>query len=218
MYISKLLLDVSIPLVRSELANLDRLKTTLANTVNGSSFLYRIDTVPLEKNRYMQPIVIVSKNKPDTAASGKPSGFFSALECYEYNIPVRNGMVYKFMLKANPSTKILFFNSEIIERDLQVKWLESESIANGFQLLDCTVTDDGFISARDARVKLISVIFEGSMRVIDENRFRKMLYEGVGRGREYGLGLVAVESYGCKNRNIAEEMKAHADEVTRESS
>lgn len=216
MYISKILLDVSIPLVRSELANLDQLKTTLSNTVSGSPFLYRIDTVPLDKNRYMQPVVLVSMNKPDPVKSGKPSGFFAAVESYEYNIPVRNGMVYKFLLKANPSARILFFNSDITEIGLQVKWLESESVSNGFQLIDCTVKNDGFISVRDARIKLVSAIFEGSMRVTDENKFKKMLYQGIGRGREFGLGLVSVESYGCKNRNMAEEMKAHASELSGE--
>ncbi len=214
MYISKILLDVSIPLVRSELADLNRLKSTLSKSVIGGTFLYRIENVPLDKNGYMQPLVLVSENKPDKSASGKPSGFFSAIETYEYNIPVRYGMVYKFLLKANPSTRIIFFNSEIEGSELQVKWLESESLSGGFQLIDCSVKQDGYISSGEEKVKLLSVIFEGSMKITDENRFRQMLNKGIGRGREYGLGLVSVESYGCKNRNIAEEMKAHAESIT----
>ena len=211
MYISKILLDVSIPLVRSELAALNMLKSTLTNAVSGGRFLYRLETVPLDKNGYMQPMVLVSEYKPDPGASGKPSGFFSEIETYEYRIPVRPGMVYKFLVKANPSAKILFFNSEIEGRELQVKWLESESVSNGFQLLDCRVKPDGYISSIEDKVKLLSVIFEGSMKITDENKFRKMLHNGLGRGREYGLGLVSVESYGCKNRNIAEEMKEYAE-------
>lgn len=216
MYISKILLDVSIPLVRSELASLNRLKTTLSNAVNGGKFLYRIENVPLDKNGYMQPLVLVSENKPDPAVSGKPTGFFSVIETYEYRIPVRQGMVYKFYVKANPSTKILFFNSEFEGSELQIKWLESESVSNGFQLLDCSVKQDGYISSSENKAAFLSVIFEGSMKILDENKFRKMLYVGLGRGRDYGLGLVSVESYGCKNRNIAEEMKAHAESLAQD--
>ena len=214
MYITKILLDVSIPLVRSELAVPSKLKATLSNVVAGGRFLYRIENVPLDKNGYMQPLVVVSENKPDPALSGKPSGFLSAIETYEYRIPVRHGMVYKFFLKANPSAKILFFNSEIEGCELQIKWLESESISNGFQLLDCSVKHDGYISSDENKIRFLSAIFEGSMKITDENRFTKMLYNGIGRGKDFGLGLVSVESYGCKNRNIAEEMKAHAESLT----
>lgn len=217
MYISKILMDVRIPLVRSELASLNRLKLTLSNIVNRGGFIYRIENVPLDKNAFMQPIVLVSENRPDQAASGKPEGFFNLIETYEYKIPVRNGMVYKFMVKANPSTKILFFNSEIEGKDLQKKWLESESFSNGFQLMDCSVSQDGYITDNADKIKLLSAIFEGSMKITDENKFRNMLYNGLGRGKEYGLGLVSVESYGCKNRNIAEEMKASAERINHEN-
>ena len=211
MYISKILLNAAIPLVRNELANLDLLDKTLSKLSGTKKFRYRLETVPLDKNGYMQPLVLVSENKPDPALSGKPSGFFAAVETFKYAIPVKNGMVYKFFLKANPSAKILFFDSEFEGNELQIKWLESESYSNGFQLIDCSVKNDGYITASEKKVKILSAVFEGSMKVTDESRFKKMLYVGLGRGKEFGLGLVSVESYGCKNRNIAEEMKANAE-------
>lgn len=217
MYISKILLDVSIPLVRSELADLTKFKNTLSSIVNGGSFLYRLETIPLDQNGYMQPLVLVSEYRPEPAASGKPEGFYSDIETYEYNIPVRNGMNYKFLVKANPSAKVIFFNTEFEGAELQKKWLESESASNGFHLLDCTVKQDGYISSGEKNTRFLSVVFEGSMKITDENRFRKMLDYGIGRGKEYGLGLVSVESYGCKNRNIAEEMKAHAESLSRDN-
>jgi hypothetical protein len=116
-------------------------------------------------------------------------------------------MVYRFYLKANPSAKIFFFNSDISERELQIKWLESEAEINGFQLLTCSVTQDGYITCREDKIKFISAIFEGSVKITVEDKFTKMLHNGIGRGKEYGLGLFSVESYGCKNRNIAGEMK-----------
>ena len=216
MYISKILLDVRIPLVRRELAGLNLLHATLSEAVNGGKFLYRLDNVPLDKNGYMQPLVLVSDKKPEVSGTGTPADFFTAIENYEYQMPVRKGMIFKFFLKANPSTKIFFLHSEIHGHDLQVKWLESESSSKGFQLLDCSVREDGYISCIEKKIKLLSAIFEGSMKVTDEKKFQKMLYQGIGHGREYGLGLVSVESYGCKNRNMAEEMKAYPERMSEE--
>ncbi len=211
MYISRILLDVSIPLVRHDLAGLNYLYETLSSAADGGRFVYRLDNVPLEKNNYLQPLVMVSEKRPDASKSGKPAGYFASMESFEYNIPVRDGLVYKFYLKANPSTKIFFFNSQVDLPDLQLKWLESESRANGFELIDARVSNDGIITCRERNVSLVSAVFEGSIKVKDEQKFSRMLNYGIGRGREYGLGLLSVESYGCKNRNMAEEMKAQAE-------
>jgi len=213
MFISKILLDVKIPAVFHDLSSINFLHDTFSSLAGGGKFVYRIDSVPLEKSGFIQPVVLVSENKPDASLTGKPAAYFRSIECYEYNIPVRQGMNYKFLLKANPSARIFFFHSDIEQPELQKKWLESESAANGFELLDCKVTPDGYITCKEKKVKLLSAVFEGSMKITDEKKFRDMLNYGIGRGREYGLGLVSVESYGCKNRNMAEEMKAHAENL-----
>jgi CRISPR-associated protein Cas6/Cse3/CasE subtype I-E len=212
MYISKVFLNVSIPLVRHDLSSLNFFYETLKKISGGGDPVYRIDNVPLNKTGYIQPVVLVSEKKPVTVCEKLPSGYVVKIETYEYNIPIRNGMVYKYYLRANPSVRMLFMHSDLETEESWRKWLESEGIINGFQIVDLKVTDDGYVTCPDKKVKFVSVIFEGALKVTDENRFRKSLHSGIGRGREYGLGLLSIESFGCKNRNIAEEMKASVQE------
>jgi len=207
MYISKIYVNVNIPSVRHDLSSLNFFYDTLKKISVGSEPVYRIDNVPLNQTGYIQPVVLISEKKPEVFDGKIPAGYISKIETFEYNIPVRNGMVYKYYLKANPSVKIFFKNSDLETDESWKKWLETEGIINGFEVVDSMVTGDGYVICAEKKVKFLSVIFEGSLKVIDDVKFRKALYSGLGRGREYGLGLLSVESFGCKNRNIAEEMK-----------
>ena len=208
MYISKVYVDVKIPAVLHDLSSLNFFHETLKKISGGTAPLYRIDSVPLDQTGYIQPVVLISEKKPDTSDVRIQSGYIAKIETFEYDIPVRNGMVYKFYLKANPSVKIFFKNSDLETSESWGKWLESEGYVNGFEVVDSKATDDGYVTCAENGAKFLSVIFEGSLKITDEKKFRKGLNFGIGRGRDYGLGLLSIESFGCKNRNIAEEMKA----------
>lgn len=41
-------------------------------------------------------------------------------------------------------------------------------------------------------VTLLSVTFEGLLEVTDEELFKNMLINGIGRGKAYGMGLMTV--------------------------
>jgi len=206
MYISKLIFDVSKPAVRRHLISLDQLRKTLDNITAGKGFIYRIDDIPLKENNFLQPLVMVSKAEPDSAA-GKHEGFISSIESLDYNIPLRNGMNYSFYLKANPSTRIFFKHVEIDGAESQKKWLESESLKNGFELIQCEVMHYGYITCEAEKKQFLSSVFKGALKITDQDKFSRALLEGIGPGKEYGLGLLSIESFGCRNRNIAEEMK-----------
>jgi CRISPR-associated protein Cas6/Cse3/CasE subtype I-E len=207
MFISKIILNAGIPVVRKHLGSLDLLYEAFDSLTLNEGFIYRIDEVPLQQNNFLQPIVLVSKSKPDTDVWDKPDGFIHTIETRDYNIPVRTGMNYKFYLKANPSTRFFFKRVNLDGAESQKKWFESESFKNGFELIDCEVEHDGYIVCESDRVNLLSSIFTGSLKITDEKKFSRALFEGIGYGGEYGLGLLSIESFGCRNRNIAEEMK-----------
>jgi CRISPR system Cascade subunit CasE len=207
MFISKIILNAGIPVVRKHLGSLDLLYEALDSLTFNEGFIYRIDEVPLKESDFLQPLLLVSKAKPDTTVWDRPDGFIHSIEIREYNIPVRAGMNYTFYLKANPSSRIFFKRVNIDGTESQKKWLESESFKNGFELIDCEVEHDGYITCEADKVNLLSSIFKGTLKITDENKFRKSLIQGVGFGGEYGLGLLSIESFGCRNRNIAEEMK-----------
>lgn len=207
MYISKIYVDVKIPLVRHDLSSLNFFYNTLKKISGGGTPVYRIDNVPLNKTGYIQPVVLISEKKPETADSKIQGGYIAKIETFKYDIPVRSGMVYKYYLKANPSVKIFFKYSDLETDESWKKWLETEGILNGFEIVDSKVTDDGYVTCSEKKAKFLSVIFEGALKIADEEKFRKALNTGIGRGREFGLGLLSIESFGCKNRNIAEEMR-----------
>lgn len=211
MFISKILLNAGIPVVRKHLASLDLLYEAFDSLTYKKGFIYRLDEVPLKESNFLQPAVIVSREKPDISAWDRPEGFIDFIETRNYNIPVRTGMNYTFYLKANPSSRIFFRRVNIDGTESQKKWLESESLVNGFELISCDVEHDGYITCEADRVNLLSSIFKGTLKITDEDRFRKALYQGIGYGREYGLGLLSIESFGCRNRNIAEEMKESSE-------
>ena len=207
MYISKVYVDVKIPLVRHDLSSLNFFYDTLKKISGGGAPVYRIDSVPLNQTDFIQPVVLISEKEPEISGGKVPGGYIAKIETFKYDIPVRNGMVYKYFLRANPSVRIFFKHSDLETDESWKKWLETEGSANGFEVVDSKVTNDGYVTCAEKKVKFLSVIFEGSLKITDEEKFRKALNSGIGRGREYGLGLLSIESFGCKNRNIAEEMK-----------
>lgn len=207
MFISKILIDVKIPAVRHDLNSPDLFYNTIKTITGDSKPVYRIENVPLHQTDFIQPVVVVSESKPDIKKGGKPLGYFKSIETLEYSIPVREGMVYRFFIKANPSVKIFFKDFDVDTDEARKKWLETECSPNGFQLIDCKCKDDGFISSREKNKRLCSVIYEGSLKIYDEKKFSSALHKGIGRGRSLGLGLLSIENFACKNRNIAEEMK-----------
>ena len=213
MYISKVFIDVNIPLVRRDLGSLNCFYDTLKKISGGGDPVYRIDNVPLKNTAYIQPVVLISENRPLSSSGTIPSGYIVKIETFEYNIPVRNGMVYKYYLKANPSVRMLFRHSDLETEESWGRWFETEGIINGFEIVDMELTDDGYVTCVDRKVKFVSVIFQGILKIVNEDKFRKALNSGIGRGREYGLGLLSVESFGCRNRNIAEEMKKPAPDT-----
>ncbi len=206
MYISKVLIDAKIPAVRHDLNSPDLFYNTVKSMTGDSKPVYRIENIPLNKTDFIQPVLVVSESKPDITKSRKPAGYFAGIESIEYTIPIREGMVYKFFIKANPSVRIFFRDYDIDTEEARKKWIETECSPNGFELIDCKCTDDGFIVSREKGKRLCSVIYEGSLKISDENKFRAALHRGIGRGRSLGLGLLSIESFGCRNRNIAEEM------------
>jgi CRISPR system Cascade subunit CasE len=79
-----------------------------------------------------------------------------------------------------------------------IKWLQSRSDMNGFSFEPELVTVEGYhqhIShAKDSKraVKYSTVDFQGVLSVTDPDRFRKVLYNGIGKSKAFGCGLMLV--------------------------
>ena len=79
----------------------------------------------------------------------------------------------------------------------QEEWLTKRAAAHGFALEagQYAVTASKwqkFVKKDGHHVSLLAASYEGVLKVIDEELFRKTLTEGIGRGKAYGLGLLTV--------------------------
>ena len=120
---------------------------------------------------------------------------------------IEAGGGWQFRLTANPTkscaragqpeTRGKVFAHSTVE--YQEKWLLDRAEKHGFRL-----TEDSFAvtasrwlrfakgGGRGRPVSLLSVTYEGVLQVTDEERFRDLLINGLGRGKAYGLGLMTV--------------------------
>jgi CRISPR system Cascade subunit CasE len=133
---------------------------------------------------------------------------------------LRDGMVLRFRLAANPTRRISARNATETERwhgkrvgvrgeKEQLAWLQRKGEHGGFAVLsartspavsDVRVAPGATITGvrkATGRISLEAVCFEGRLRVTESDRFRQIVAKGIGSGKAFGMGLlsVAVESF-----------------------
>lgn len=71
-------------------------------------------------------------------------------------------------------------------------WLRDRMKNCGAEVLESEVIDNRTISIKKGKGKIFKVTYDGTLRVIDQNRFRGLLENGIGHGKAYGCGLLSV--------------------------
>ena len=122
---------------------------------------------------------------------------------------VENDTIWRFRLVANPTKSVIdekgnrgsvhAHNTPFYQK----KWLIERCEKNGFM-----VTEEQFSvmeskwyefykgSDKRKRVTLLSVTYEGILSVMDSEKFKRTLIEGIGRGKAYGMGMLTVAKVG----------------------
>lgn len=101
----------------------------------------------------------------------------------------------------------------VLGEETQIEWLRRKGEQSGFEVLTVRHKPevpsvyakpegklighrrrDGDASGQDkwAQLTFASVVFEGLLRITDEDRFRQALQNGIGSGKAYGFGLLSV--------------------------
>ncbi len=84
-------------------------------------------------------------------------------------------------------------------QDSSLKWLESRAANNGFAIQTGGVVADGYQQHRTEtrkqkhRVNFSTVDFQGILTVTDPQIFRNVLYNGIGKAKAFGCGLLLVK-------------------------
>lgn len=122
------------------------------------------------------------------------------------------GDVWRFRLKANPVRRVLVDKGRRPNEGVvgtiqghvtvaqQLDWLESHAEPNGFCLVDDV--SDVVVSHRSRevfsragrKVTLVTVQFDGILRVDDSDKFKHALGFGIGRAKGFGCGLMTIAS------------------------
>lgn len=150
-------------------------------------------------------LLLVSESKPDLEALEK-YGVEGSAKTKDYDNFLNNlkdGQVLRFRAALNP---IVSKKEEENKRgkiypcyntEDQMKFLLDRSEKNGFEL-----EKDGFqivekshpiLRRKGTRhVKLNKVVYEGKLKIIDKEKFIKILKLGIGREKAYGFGMFTV--------------------------
>lgn len=168
--------------------------------------LWRIDRLNGESY-----LMLLSEQKPDLTHAVSQFG------CEREDIPwetkeygpllqrIAAGSRWRFRLVANPTHSAKPQKDDRsrgtiyahITPEHQRQWLMERSEKHGFSLseeeFDVAYSQwYRFFKGNKRYVSILAVTYEGTLTVTDAELFRRLLTEGIGRGRAYGMGLMTV--------------------------
>lgn len=159
--------------------------------------LFRLD---IDNDKGAMSVLVQSESKPDWAALDSAKGFFSEQPQHKAFAPTfARGQVLYFRLRANPSTKTEGKRFGILKEQEQSAWLERKGSEGGFDVVSLTIVPEGMahdkmtdgVGSRHD-LSLLSVRFEGLLRVTDPHAFLHTLGRGIGSGKGFGFGMLSV--------------------------
>lgn len=167
--------------------------------------LWRIDN--LNGSYYL---LILSEDKPDLTNVTKEIGVGDSWETKDYNIllsRVSNDSSWHFRLTANPTYTV---KTEGKQRGrvcahsvakYQRMWLVNQASKHGFYVgeEEFEIVESkwqhfykGRGNNKSNKVSILTVTFEGVLKVTDSDLFKQMLVSGIGRQKAYGVGLLTL--------------------------
>lgn len=180
----------STPLTHKELHNPYEMHRTLERVFDGNSnrCLWR---------REEESVVI--RHTGALALSNLPPGYVkeatgSKKETYSV------GTWLPFRLVANP-VEMVGDNrkGEVRKRrvitgpDRLTRWLAFQGERGGFRLHDCSISRSrNWMPKNPKGIRIVAHEFRGVLEVTNEERFNQTLYNGIGKGKGFGLGMIHI--------------------------
>ena len=207
-YLSRVTLDLTRRNTMKALASANLIHGAIEKSFEGPRRrnLWRVDTVG--GHTYL---LILSDGQPELSnvcTQFSPQGVEKAWESKPYEPllgRIHEGDVWHFRLTANPTHSSKKDGGERgkvyghITPEYQKQWLMDRSEKNGFHLEgeDFRVVERRWLRFHKGPeggrpVTLLSVTYEGILKVTDSEAFKHVLCKGIGRGKAYGLGLLTV--------------------------
>jgi CRISPR system Cascade subunit CasE len=207
MFLARLILDPRSRRVRQEMANPYEMHRTVMHAfpeqvAKSERVLYRLETNP---RTGVISLLVQSHELPDWSFLGDAGGRGYLLACGEPNPAVKafepvlqSGQELFFKLRANPTVCRDSKRVGLYREEEQFAWLGRKAAGHGFQVSGAQVVQDQLVRARIRRgkenheLKLLSVLYEGALRVLDPVVFTEAIRWGIGSGKGLGFGLLSV--------------------------
>ncbi len=126
-------------------------------------------------------------------------------KCYDPLLErITAGSRWRFRLCANPTIDKFSENAKrkmvmaVIGTRYQEEWLKNRAAKHGFELdeQNFLVTGSKWYRFRKGAarnyIQMLAVTYEGILTVTDVEAFRKILTQGIGREKAYGMGLLTI--------------------------
>lgn len=228
MYLSRLFLNPRNRAVRRDLADCQDLHRTIMRAFPSAQDAAMAPNAEGVRGRYgvlhrleicertgRIALYIQSREQPDWSAL--PIGYLSPDVPMENLVVksvaesygrIREGMIFRFRLRANPTRKVDTKSGSNGERnngrrvpitgnEALADWLQRKAAVGGFRLLDFDIRWEGLDakvsgSHPAGKISLRASVFEGRLVVTDPALFRATLENGIGTAKAYGFGLLSI--------------------------
>jgi len=146
-------------------------------------------------------ILVQSGKEPDWAGLNGATGFVTEYQTKPFDPIFTVGQVLRFRLRANPTKRVKETGKRqgVLGEEAQTEWIRKRGHRSGFEIVAVNVNDEGF--ARDKskeangakhNMTLLSVRFDGVLRVTDPKAFRQTIEQGIGSAKGLGFGLLSI--------------------------
>jgi len=162
-------------------------RTVLSGFGKDPKVLYRLEVGYL---------LILSSKKPSYNVD-----YFEDVETKKYNMQYKKDQSLAFRMRCNAvkRSKDTGKYYPVIEEDKLKVWLDKRATDNGFEVVrlvsSCEDPEISYKKIGDKEIKQThhSVLMNGIIKIIDEEKFIHALQSGIGRARSYGFGLLSVK-------------------------
>ena len=208
MYLSRLILNPRSRRVRNEIADTYQMHRSLmrafADGLNEDEerVLFRLES---QERGAVLVLLVQSLTLPDWSWLGEPAAHGYLLPVDEpnpaiktFDVRVAPGQVLTFRLRANPTVRRDGKRWGLYRWDEQRRWLERKAEQGGFQVLSVVPSRQAMITGQierggsTHRLRLLSVQFDGVLRVREPDHLRERVCCGIGSGKAFGLGLLSL--------------------------
>lgn len=146
-------------------------------------------------------VLVQSEKEPDWSRLNDSTAFVREHKTKPFDPRPVQGQTLRFRLRANPTRRMADSGKRqgLLEEEAQRQWLQRKGGEGGFEVVNATLTVEGLAQdkmtdADDRKhdLSMLSVRFDGVLRVVEPDAFRQTVEQGIGSAKGFGFGLLSI--------------------------